>query len=62
MPKAMEGRRCGLRNRQSWSGLLKRILTSAAWRSFGEGQPRDGNQARAGWTPKYLVVLSLCIG
>ena len=62
MPKAREGRRCWLRNRQSWSGLLKRILTSAAWRSLGEGQPRDGNQARAGWTLKYLVVLSLCIG
>jgi hypothetical protein len=29
---------------------------------LGQGQPRDGNQARAGWTPKSLILLSICLG
>lgn len=62
MSKAMEGHRRWFRNRQSWPKVLNRFFTPALWRALGEGQPRDGNQARAGWTPKFLVLLSLLIG
>ena len=62
MSQAREGHRRWFRNRQSWPKVLNQFFTPALWRALGEGQPRDGNQARAGWTPKFLVVLSLLIG
>lgn len=62
MQRAMDRYRGCLGDRRSWSGVLNRILTPQVLRDVGEGQPRDGNQARAGWTPKFLLVLCVCIG
>jgi len=62
MSVVKEDRRGWLRNRQSWPQVLNRLLSAELWAALGEGQPRDGNQARAGWTPRFLLLLSVCIG
>lgn len=62
MRKAMDRYRRCVGDRRSWPGVLKQIVTPGLLRGLGEGRPRDGNQARAGWTPKYLLVLCVCMG
>ena len=64
MSKAMEGRRhrISVGNRRSWRQILSRLFRPHVWSAVGEGEIRDGNQARAGWTPKYLILMGICIG
>ncbi len=64
MSKAMEGRRhrISVGDRRSWRHILSRLFRPHVWTAVGEGEIRDGNQARAGWTPKYLILLGICIG
>ena len=62
MRKAMDRNRQCAGDRRSWLGVLKQIVTPGLPQGLGEGRPRDGNQARAGWTPKDLLVRCVCTG
>lgn len=49
-------------HRSNWPRVLSRVLGDNLWTALGEGRPANGNAARAGWTPRLLLFLSVCIG
>ena len=61
MRRAMDRYRQCAGDRRSWPGVLKPIVTPGILQGLGEGRPRDGNQTRAGWTPKDLLVRCVCM-
>jgi hypothetical protein len=52
----------GWNHRSNWPRILNRVMEDKLWAALGEGRPANGNAARAGWTPRLLLFLSVCIG